>query len=102
MKRYIRSSYTIFTEYDNQGDYVQHSTDADALVTDTKRFGGCVVDQHNNFIGGDDQVYSYYGRYFKPMDSLADDEEYIPSATRGDYSPSNPWDAPGMSIHDFI
>lgn len=30
------------------------------------------------------------------------DEEYIPSSERGDYSPSNPWDAPGMSIHDFI
>ncbi len=24
------------------------------------------------------------------------------SATMGDYSPSNPWDAPGMSISDFI
>ena len=31
-----------------------------------------------------------------------DDEEYIPSATNGDYSPSNPWDAPGCSIKDFI
>ena len=31
-----------------------------------------------------------------------DDEDYCPSATRGDYSPSNPWDAPGMSIKDFI
>lgn len=31
-----------------------------------------------------------------------DDEEYIPSAENGDYSPSNPWDAPGMSMSDFI
>lgn len=31
-----------------------------------------------------------------------DDEDYTPSATCGDYSPSNPWDAPGMSISDFI
>ena len=31
-----------------------------------------------------------------------DEEEYVPSAENGDYSPSNPWDAPGMSIHDFI
>jgi hypothetical protein len=30
------------------------------------------------------------------------DDEYIPSSTNGDYSPSNPWDAPGMSIKDFI
>ena len=31
-----------------------------------------------------------------------DDEYYTPSATARDYSPSNPWDAPGMSIRDFI
>lgn len=31
-----------------------------------------------------------------------DGDEYIPSAENGDYSPSNPWDAPGMSISDFI
>ena len=30
------------------------------------------------------------------------EDEYIPSATCGDYGPSNPWDAPGMSISDFI
>ena len=31
-----------------------------------------------------------------------DDEHYTPSATRGDYSPANPWDAPGMKVSDFI
>lgn len=31
-----------------------------------------------------------------------DYEDYIPSAENGDYSPSNPWDAPGMSIKDFL
>lgn len=31
-----------------------------------------------------------------------DSEEYIPSSTNGDYSPGNPWDAPGMSPSDFI
>ena len=31
-----------------------------------------------------------------------DDEYYTPSSTYGDYSPSNPWDAPGMGVHDFI
>ena len=30
------------------------------------------------------------------------EEEYIPSSTRRDYGPSNPWDAPGMRISDFI
>lgn len=29
-------------------------------------------------------------------------DHYIPSSCNGDYSPSNPWDAPGMSIRDFI
>lgn len=31
-----------------------------------------------------------------------DYEEYTPSATRGDYGPGNPWDAPGCSISMFI
>ena len=31
-----------------------------------------------------------------------EDDEYCPSSTAGDYSPSNPWNAPGMSIRDFI
>ena len=30
------------------------------------------------------------------------EEEYIPSAEHGDYSPNNPWDADGMSVRDFI
>lgn len=29
-------------------------------------------------------------------------EDYIPSAENGDYSPSAPWLAPGMSTKDFI
>lgn len=31
-----------------------------------------------------------------------EDEDYIPSVENGDYSPSNPWDAPGMKMSDFI
>lgn len=41
-----------------------------------------------------------------PMDDsdvdLEYEYEYTPSATFHDYSPSNPWDAPGMSVSDFI
>ena len=29
-------------------------------------------------------------------------DDYCPSATAGDYSPSSPFAAPGMSIRDFI
>ena len=31
-----------------------------------------------------------------------DEREYCHSATAGDYGPGNPWDAPGMSVRDFI
>ena len=31
-----------------------------------------------------------------------DDDNYCPSSTARDYGPGNPWDAPGMSIKDFI
>ena len=31
-----------------------------------------------------------------------EEDEYCPSSTNGDYSPSNPWDAPGCSTKMFI
>ena len=37
------------------------------------------------------------------IEIVCDDEmDYVPSSTRGDYSPSCPWTAPGMSMSDFI
>ena len=36
------------------------------------------------------------------LDEMETEEEYVPSSTNGDYSPGNPWDAPGMSPSDFI
>ena len=41
-------------------------------------------------------------RYEEGTPSCFEDDDYCPSSTNGDYSPSNPWDAPGMSIRDFI
>ena len=41
-------------------------------------------------------------RYEEGTPSCLEDDYYCPSSTGGDYSPSNPWDAPGMSIKDFI
>lgn len=58
--------------------------------------------------------YGTYTLYFADEDTARDilsqyefdwdnyDDEYIPSSTYGDYSPSQPWRAPGMSKSDFI
>ena len=35
-------------------------------------------------------------------DDEEEEDDYRPSSTNRDYSPSNPWDAPGMSVKDFI
>lgn len=35
-------------------------------------------------------------------EEIFDEHEYVPCSSRGDYGPSNPWDAPGMSVKDFI
>lgn len=48
-----------------------------------------------------DQAYDDDYQEDVPSD-LDEDDEYTPSSTRGDYGPSNPWDAPGMSMSDFI
>jgi len=45
--------------------------------------------------------YDEYQEDEYPEDDYEDDL-YTPSSTFGDYSPSSPWNAPGMSISDFI
>ena len=67
-----------------------------------KECGRYFKDPHNlcylaeiDEVNGDTDACENFEEFYK-------EEEYTPSATRGDYSPSNPWDAPGMSIKDFI
>lgn len=54
-------------------------------------------------LGG--ESYVYIGDDLENLEyelGLYDEEDDYPSSTRGDYSPSNPWDAPGMKMSDFI
>ena len=52
-----------------------------------------------------DAEAEYFGldieQYRNATDEGADNHE-APSSTGGDYSPANPWDAPGMSASDFM
>lgn len=41
-------------------------------------------------------------KYEKGTPVCYGNDEYTPSATAGDYSPSCPWNAPGCSINMFI
>lgn len=41
-------------------------------------------------------------RYEEGTPYCLERDDDCPSATAGDYSPSAPWNAPGMSIRDFI
>lgn len=41
-------------------------------------------------------------RYEEGTPPFLERDQYCPSSTAGDYGPGNPWDAPGMSVHDFI
>ena len=40
--------------------------------------------------------------YEEETEEDREERHYHSSATNGDYSPSNPWDAPGMSVDMFI
>ena len=52
-----------------------------------------------------DAEAEYFGldieQYRNATDEGADNHA-APSSTGGDYSPANPWDAPGMSASDFM
>ena len=52
-----------------------------------------------------DTEAEYFGLDMKQYRAATDedaDHHTVPSSTGGDYSPANPWDAPGMSASDFI
>lgn len=52
----------------------------------------------------DEEDEEYDQEYMDAYEAYEEDvrrREY-PSSTAGDYSPSNPWDAPGMHMRDFI
>ena len=52
-----------------------------------------------------DNEAEYFGLDMEQYRAVTDedaDNPTAPSSTGGDYSPSHPWDAPGMSVSDFI
>lgn len=49
----------------------------------------------------DDTFLLFEGRLYEAP-YLNEEERHIRSSTNGDYSPSAPWNAPGMSVKDFI
>ena len=59
-------------------------------------FKDAINQAYIKFVEDDEREYDD-----EPEDDY-DEEEYIPSATHGDYSPSAPWLAPGMSPRDFF
>ena len=85
-------------------------------VTEERKCGNCKYRAYSSWSGidycmwyeiatteGDEMVEAAMcGRYEKGTPDCLMDDEYCPSATGGDYSPSSPWNAPGMSVKDFI
>lgn len=57
-----------------------------------------LYDGMREYIDSDDGIYIL--RW--PMETEEPDEGYGYSRVGVDFSPSNPWDAPGMSVSDFI
>lgn len=67
--------------------------------------GSCITKEELEALG-----FGYINDWFEDADRDTleetywedEDDEYVPSSSNGDYSPSNPWDAPGMKMSDFI
>ena len=88
----------MYREFNEDGLLIRESEDPKTLVHDAWEIGGCVVNEDNALVGGAEWVwYRFFGGDVEEYE-----DDYCPSATRGDYSPSCPWNAPGMSISDFI
>ena len=91
----------IMKDLNNDGVSTEYNAETDSYIVQAKEW-----DQPDIFDGADvnteDGVQHLYpiGAWCWIWDEAQ--EEYVPSAENGDYGPSNPWDAPGMSIRDFI
>ena len=59
---------------------------------------GIKIDTENDEI----QAAADCREYEEGTPDCLDDGHRTTSATGGDYGPSSPWDAPGMSVRDFI
>lgn len=49
-----------------------------------------------------EMLADYIVHFHDPITEKWDHENEYTSASVGDYGPSHPWDAPGMSVRDFI
>lgn len=98
--------------YNNGGDFIVECW-SDSDIQDFLARGGTLRELAKMFSERREHFLAaeYYGGYSSNQDKkMVEEEEFIDdppekiyrSCTNGDYSPGNPWDAPGMSIHDFI
>lgn len=75
-------------------------------VGDLKELLKNIPDETKIVVTGDDYCWFHIEKdgsvICLDVEELDDAYEYVPSATNGDYGPSNPWDAPGMKMSDFI
>lgn len=87
---YAKASDPKYADYDDIGVYYSTAALNYPYVSDTDTVDDSDLDDTIT----PDEDFSY--------DDWEDDDYYTPSATAGDYSPSNPWDSPGYSVRDFI
>ena len=114
-KTYVRDKNNAGVLYNELHNYIKNDKELydaihnEELIVDHNNWWECfVIDPQGNF---HDLMWCLDADYLDEAieevkvnldDVISELEEYTPSATNGDYSPSNPWDAPGMSIRDFI
>lgn len=81
-------------------DELLRETCEDDLFMEEHEYKYFEIGSSNNEADYDDDDSLFDDEDFEDFDE--DNRPYTPSATNGDYSPSCPWNAPGMSISDFI
>lgn len=59
--------------------------------------GSVIIDNDNL-----ESEYEYIDKQLAEESFTGNVNNYVTCSTYGDYSPSNPWNAPGMSAADFI
>lgn len=92
----------IMKDLNKEGVETEYNKDTDSYIVECEGSDPDIFDGAD--IKTEDGIQHLYpiGAWCWIWDEIQSEEEYVPSAENGDYSPSNPWDAPGMNIWDFI
>ena len=101
MSSYLKNDDELYAALENGDLIIEHNNWWECFIIDPQgNFHDLMWALDDDYLN--DAIETVKASFDDVIADIIEQERYTPSAENGDYGPSNPWDAPGMSIKDFI